>query len=672
MLRALLVLFVVLNIVFMSTAQVSQTCPGALPSRLVVGGEAVVIPGLANNVRQNPGLSAAKIGQIPAGGRFRVLDGPVCANGYAWWKVDYNGIIGWTAESGDGAYWLEMIANPLPTSMPRATAAPTTQARNLGPSTAAVSSSAVEAVRLDATMPLFVEDFRDNRHGWFQIYENGLYFQVKDGLYTMQAYQGAQQVADTHAIAEFGLEPLTVYAISVDFLSLSNDPLNHCPAIVLNYNHRTSDTSRLRRIEFCNQSIVSMHNWERSVDSTVRSTIDATDGNVHRFGVISDGQTLFAHIDGEIITSIPYDLPLETISLSVIDYGYRSGEMFQDVHVIWDNLTISVPITCPYTVSIQIESLEIVNSVESDPGFTTTFVGGDEALIGYGISAVQTGRQATDYGFNDAYYLSWSGNVYQGSRVLNFPMLSRVVSCEQDVVAYIALQESDVFFAKNLGVVPIPFSPDMSSPQTVTESVSGITIDSDYDYQVTYTISAAAGAQTAVDRTQVNMSQVRIDNDQAIMVAPVGSGSSSDTSTVDTYYNTSTACELTYDRGLSISLSEDEAKSSGGGYFVTCGFNAQAGDTVAIESSHGHRVLYSDLTLVEASNGTYTLEESGVYLVIVTLEPQTQSATPQDEPIYERVCDANGVCQDILVGTERGSARETVVLNGYVRVRRLP
>ncbi|MBX3064242.1 MAG: SH3 domain-containing protein [Anaerolineae bacterium] len=87
----------------------AMTCPGSLPSRLVVGQVGRVSPGDANNMRDNPSRSAKKVGSIPAGAEFIVLDGPVCADGYAWWQVNYNGLIGWTVE-GDGAvYWLEPL-----------------------------------------------------------------------------------------------------------------------------------------------------------------------------------------------------------------------------------------------------------------------------------------------------------------------------------------------------------------------------------------------------------------------------------------------------------------------------------------------------------------------------------------------------------------------------------
>lgn len=84
------------------------TCPGSLVSRLRVGEKGRVTPGDANNLREQPSTSAARIGQIPGSGEFLILDGPVCAAGYAWWQVNYNGLIGWTVESGNGEYWLEM------------------------------------------------------------------------------------------------------------------------------------------------------------------------------------------------------------------------------------------------------------------------------------------------------------------------------------------------------------------------------------------------------------------------------------------------------------------------------------------------------------------------------------------------------------------------------------
>lgn len=97
----------------------AQTLVGActLPTRLQVGAQARLTPGgLPNNMRQSATISSAIIGQIPPGAFFDLLSGPVCANSFVWWNVDYAGKIGWTAE-GDAAtqtYWIQpILSNPL-------------------------------------------------------------------------------------------------------------------------------------------------------------------------------------------------------------------------------------------------------------------------------------------------------------------------------------------------------------------------------------------------------------------------------------------------------------------------------------------------------------------------------------------------------------------------------
>lgn len=84
------------------------TCPGALPSRLVPDQPAMVAPqpALPNVLRALPGLNTRRVGRIPAGGHISILEGPYCADGYAWYRVQYRNRIGWTAESGKGLYWL--------------------------------------------------------------------------------------------------------------------------------------------------------------------------------------------------------------------------------------------------------------------------------------------------------------------------------------------------------------------------------------------------------------------------------------------------------------------------------------------------------------------------------------------------------------------------------------
>lgn len=82
-------------------------CFGAPPPRLQVGAQARVAEDFgANNLRAAPDINAELIAIIPAGAAIRVADGPVCANGYAWWQVAYDHHTGWTVEGEGIDYWL--------------------------------------------------------------------------------------------------------------------------------------------------------------------------------------------------------------------------------------------------------------------------------------------------------------------------------------------------------------------------------------------------------------------------------------------------------------------------------------------------------------------------------------------------------------------------------------
>jgi hypothetical protein len=82
-------------------------CPGTLPSRLQVGELGWVLPGEPNNFRSSPSTSGEQIGQLAGSLIFTVLEGPVCANNLAWWRVSDNyGTEGWTAEGNSNGYWL--------------------------------------------------------------------------------------------------------------------------------------------------------------------------------------------------------------------------------------------------------------------------------------------------------------------------------------------------------------------------------------------------------------------------------------------------------------------------------------------------------------------------------------------------------------------------------------
>jgi serine/threonine-protein kinase len=88
------------------------TCPGALASRIGPGMQARVSASDPRpvNVRSGPGTDFPRVGQAAVLTTLTVLEGPTCADGYAWFLVEYSaGQTGWVAE-GDDFYFIE----PLP------------------------------------------------------------------------------------------------------------------------------------------------------------------------------------------------------------------------------------------------------------------------------------------------------------------------------------------------------------------------------------------------------------------------------------------------------------------------------------------------------------------------------------------------------------------------------
>lgn len=84
-------------------------CPGFVESRLVIGQYGREMTGTPSNLRIGPGTSYQRSGEIAGGGEFYVIDGPYCADDLAWWLVNYDGTIGYTAEGQGETYWLEPV-----------------------------------------------------------------------------------------------------------------------------------------------------------------------------------------------------------------------------------------------------------------------------------------------------------------------------------------------------------------------------------------------------------------------------------------------------------------------------------------------------------------------------------------------------------------------------------
>jgi len=64
-------------------------------------------PPLPNRMRNQPGFSGDLVGQASPGEKVLVLEGPTCADGYAWWLIQrLDGLKGWSAEGNLEGYWL--------------------------------------------------------------------------------------------------------------------------------------------------------------------------------------------------------------------------------------------------------------------------------------------------------------------------------------------------------------------------------------------------------------------------------------------------------------------------------------------------------------------------------------------------------------------------------------
>lgn len=86
------------------------SCDGAPAIQIAEGDRARVIePTIPNRIRSLPTTGGAILGEIPGGTEFNVRSGPECADGYTWFQVEYNGIIGWTVEGAGENYFIEPI-----------------------------------------------------------------------------------------------------------------------------------------------------------------------------------------------------------------------------------------------------------------------------------------------------------------------------------------------------------------------------------------------------------------------------------------------------------------------------------------------------------------------------------------------------------------------------------
>ncbi|RMF32377.1 MAG: SH3 domain-containing protein, partial [Chloroflexi bacterium] len=86
--------------------------PTPTPGPLVVGGRArVTVAGWAYlNVRTEPSAQAEIVGTLKRDAEVTILEGPVEADGFRWWKLDDGeGLVGWAVEGTETERWLVPI-----------------------------------------------------------------------------------------------------------------------------------------------------------------------------------------------------------------------------------------------------------------------------------------------------------------------------------------------------------------------------------------------------------------------------------------------------------------------------------------------------------------------------------------------------------------------------------
>lgn len=86
---------------------------------IIVGQPARVTATQGLNARKTAGASGDRAGRYPPGAIVSVLEGPIDADGYRWWRVGNNELAGWVAEGDAEAIWLSPdLGNTQPVDRP--------------------------------------------------------------------------------------------------------------------------------------------------------------------------------------------------------------------------------------------------------------------------------------------------------------------------------------------------------------------------------------------------------------------------------------------------------------------------------------------------------------------------------------------------------------------------
>ena len=94
-------------------ANINETDPAkatfANPNSKLKPAAYAFVTNAGNHLQVYAGVCASTevLGELWAGERVTVLDGPLASEGHAWWRVRRNEITGWVMESNGGELWLQ-------------------------------------------------------------------------------------------------------------------------------------------------------------------------------------------------------------------------------------------------------------------------------------------------------------------------------------------------------------------------------------------------------------------------------------------------------------------------------------------------------------------------------------------------------------------------------------
>lgn len=267
------------------------SCPGTMPSRLAPGmnGRVSDEDPSALNVRPDSSTRFERIDTMAAGETFVVLDGPVCNQDLAWYRVSYAGGVldGWVAEGSDGTYFIEPIEAPPPDATP------------IPPSR--ISGSCRTLIDDD-----FEGDFSPN--DWFVGTSNRSVIAIANNAYqiTLGARQGQDEVVSWGSLREVFFQDARIEA------EMSATKWNPDETTRMGLWLRYQSDKEYLAFMISSTAKYRIARWQEGVYTDLRSwrdtnAIEIGDGAVNLIRVDSNGSSFSFYINGIFITTVEDD-----------------------------------------------------------------------------------------------------------------------------------------------------------------------------------------------------------------------------------------------------------------------------------------------------------------------------------------------------------------------------